>query len=103
MPRTTVATTNPETIEVEYETFGSPNDPALLLVMGFTAQLIAWDLELCQALAERGRYVVRFDNRDCGLSTHLDGQQIQPMVVLNAVLSGSRVARSALHAVGHGQ
>ena len=88
MPRTTVATSNPETIEVEYETFGSPSDPALLLVMGFTAQLIAWDLELCQALAERGRYVIRFDNRDCGLSTHLDGQQIQPMVVLNSVLSG---------------
>ena len=89
MPRTTVATTNPQTIEVEYETFGSPSDPALLLVMGFTAQLIAWDVELCQALAERGRYVIRFDNRDCGLSTHLDGQQIQPMVVLNAVLSGA--------------
>ncbi len=89
MPRTTVATSNPETIEVEYETFGSPSDPPLLLVMGFTAQLIAWDLELCQALAERGRYVIRFDNRDCGLSSHLDGQQIQPMVVLNAVLNSS--------------
>ena len=51
MPRTTVASTNPESIEIEYETFGSPDDPALLLVMGFTAQLIAWDDELCELLA----------------------------------------------------
>ena len=43
MPRATVSTTNPDTIEIEFETFGSPDDPTLLLVMGFTAQLIAWD------------------------------------------------------------
>ena len=48
MPRATVATSNPDTVEIEYETFGSPDDPALLLVMGFTAQLIAWDEELCR-------------------------------------------------------
>lgn len=91
MPRTTIATTNPEKIEVEYETFGSSDDPALLLVMGFTAQLIAWDSDLCEALAARGRYVIRFDNRDAGLSTHLDGQHVQPMEVMGAVLSGSEL------------
>jgi pimeloyl-ACP methyl ester carboxylesterase len=89
MPRTTVATTNPEAIEIEYETFGSPDDPALLLVMGFTAQLISWDDELCSMLAGRGRYVIRFDNRDCGLSTHLDGIPVEPMAVLQAKLDGA--------------
>jgi pimeloyl-ACP methyl ester carboxylesterase len=89
MPRTTVATTNPESIEIEYETFGSPEDPALLLVMGFTAQLIAWDDELCEMLATRGRYVIRFDNRDCGLSTHLDGVTVDAMAVMRARLDGT--------------
>ena len=51
MPRATVATTNPDSVDIEYETFGSPDDPPLLLVMGFTAQLIAWDVELCEMLA----------------------------------------------------
>ena len=46
--------------------------------MGFTAQLIAWDAEFCELLAGRGRYVIRFDNRDCGLSTHLDGAGRRP-------------------------
>jgi pimeloyl-ACP methyl ester carboxylesterase len=89
MPRTRVATTNPDAIEIEYETFGSPDDPPLLLVMGFTAQLIAWDDELCQMLADRGRYVIRFDNRDCGLSTHCDGATADPMAVLQAELAGT--------------
>ena len=89
MPRATVATTNPDSIEIEYETFGSPDDPTLLLVMGFTAQSIAWDDELCQELAGRGSHVIRFDNRDCGLSTHLDGVKVNPMAVLQAKLAGN--------------
>ena len=88
MPRATVATSNPDTVEIEYDTIGSPEDPALLLVMGFTAQLIAWDDDLCRQLADRGRYVIRYDNRDCGLSTHLDGQRVEPMGVMRAVLAG---------------
>ena len=63
-------------IELEYDTFGDPSDPALLLVMGFTAQMTAWDEELCKLLADEGLYVIRFDNRDCGLSTKLDGVQV---------------------------
>lgn len=91
MPRATVMSTSPDRIELEYETFGSPTDPALLLVMGFTAQLIAWDTELCEQLAARGRHVIRFDNRDCGLSTKLDGQRIDPMAVMQAQLAGQPV------------
>jgi pimeloyl-ACP methyl ester carboxylesterase len=59
-------------IELEYDTFGSAGDPTLLLIMGFGAPMILWREEFCEMLAARGLHVVRFDNRDCGLSTHLD-------------------------------
>jgi pimeloyl-ACP methyl ester carboxylesterase len=61
-------------IELEYETFGDAADPAMLLIMGFSAQMIAWDEELCRLLAGEGFHVIRFDNRDVGLSTHLDAK-----------------------------
>jgi pimeloyl-ACP methyl ester carboxylesterase len=56
-------------IEIAYETLGDPSDPALLLVMGLGAQMISWDDEWCQGLVDRGFYVIRYDNRDVGLST----------------------------------
>ena len=56
-----------------YETFGDPGDPAALLIMGLGAQMVAWQEDFCEELAERGLYVVRFDNRDIGRSTHLQG------------------------------
>ncbi|NNE13098.1 MAG: alpha/beta hydrolase, partial [Ilumatobacter sp.] len=77
----------PSGIELEYETFGSADDPALLLVMGFTAQMIAWDDRLCGMLADRGRYVIRFDNRDCGLSTKMDHVPVDIAAVLSAALA----------------
>ena len=55
-----------------YEAFGDPADPPALLVMGLATQMIAWHEDLCEQLAERGFYVVRFDNRDIGRSTHID-------------------------------
>jgi pimeloyl-ACP methyl ester carboxylesterase len=55
-------------IELYHETLGDPADPALLLVMGLGAQLIDWPQEFCEQLAGRGFFVVRFDNRDSGLS-----------------------------------
>ncbi|MEV0378736.1 alpha/beta fold hydrolase [Nonomuraea sp. NPDC050643] len=58
-------------IEIAYESFGSPTGRPLLLIMGLGAQLIHWDERLCELLAEQGHHVVRFDNRDTGLSTHL--------------------------------
>ncbi len=61
-------------IQLCYETFGSPSEPAVLLVNGFTQQLTGWDVEYCEQIAARGRFVIRYDNRDVGLSTHLDGQ-----------------------------
>jgi pimeloyl-ACP methyl ester carboxylesterase len=59
-------------IRIEYEAFGSKQDPALLLIMGFAAQLTLWPDALCEKLAVRGLYVVRYDNRDVGLSTKFE-------------------------------
>lgn len=58
-------------IDIEYETFGRASDDPLLLIMGLGSQMILWPEELCQQLADHGHYVIRFDNRDIGLSTHL--------------------------------
>ena len=72
-------------IEIEYDSFGSPGDPVMLLVMGLSMQLTGWEPGLCTLLAERGFHVIRFDNRDIGLSTHLD---MAPVPDLAAVLGG---------------
>ena len=74
-------------IELEYDTFGSSDAPALLLVMGFTAQMTTWDEAFCQQLADGGRFVIRFDNRDCGLSTKLGGQLVDAAAVMAAVMT----------------
>ncbi len=58
-------------VELAYETFGDPADPPVLLVMGFATQMLGWPDGFCEALAARGHHVIRFDNRDIGLSTHL--------------------------------
>jgi len=75
-------------ISLAYETFGKPADPAVLLTMGFGAQMIAWHDEFCRLLADRGRYVVRYDNRDCGLSTKFDEHPIDMSRFLAAVTTG---------------
>jgi pimeloyl-ACP methyl ester carboxylesterase len=59
-------------IDIEYETFGDPQATPLLLVMGLGAQMISWDEAFCAQLAARGFYVIRFDNRDAGLSTKME-------------------------------
>lgn len=58
-------------IEIAYETFGDPGGRPLLLVMGLGTQMVAWHEEFCGALVDLGFHVVRYDNRDTGLSTHL--------------------------------
>jgi len=58
-------------IDIEYETFGRAADPALLLIMGFSAQMTMWPVKLCEGLAAKGFHVIRYDNRDIGKSQHL--------------------------------
>lgn len=59
-------------IDIEYEEMGDPAAPPMLLIMGLGAQLITWDDGFCQALVDRGFRVIRYDNRDAGLSTKMD-------------------------------
>jgi len=59
-------------IELEYDTFGDSTSEPLLLIMGLGAQMIQWPEEFCEMLVEKGFYVIRFDNRDVGLSTKFD-------------------------------
>jgi pimeloyl-ACP methyl ester carboxylesterase len=80
--------TTPWGITLEYETYGSPADAPLLLVAGFGSQLIAWPAGFCERLADGGLHVICFDNRDCGLSSKLDGQQVEPTAISAAVRAG---------------
>jgi len=59
-------------VSLHYQSLGREDDPPIVLVMGLAMQMIAWPDALCEMLVVRGFRVVRFDNRDIGLSTHLD-------------------------------
>ena len=81
----------PTEIELYYETHGDPADPALLLVNGYSSQILGWRAGFREQLAERGRFVISFDNRDVGLSTHLDGVEVDVVAVTKAALAGEPV------------
>ena len=66
-----ISTAQVNGIELAYETFGDRSGRPLLLVMGLGTQMLSWHDDLCAELAGRGFFVVRYDNRDVGLSTHL--------------------------------
>lgn len=73
------------------ETLGSPDDPAVLMVNGFGSQINGFDPGLAEMIARRGRFVVRYDNRDVGLSTHLDGKPIPLDALYDALRNGSDI------------
>ena len=58
-------------LDIEYDTFGDASSPPLLMLMGLGAQMIWWDEEICQGLADQGLFVIRMDNRDVGLSSKI--------------------------------
>lgn len=74
-------------IEIRYEDMGSPDDPAVLLIMGLGAQLVFWREDFCRKLVDQGLRVIRYDNRDVGLSTHLDGRRTEGSRVGNMLRS----------------
>lgn len=89
-------------IELEYETFGDPSGAPLLLIGGLGAQMITWDEEFCALLAARGFQVVRFDNRDAGLSTWMDGEPPYTLDDMAADAAGllDALGLPAAHVVG---
>jgi len=79
-------------IQIEYETFGEPDSPALLLIMGLAGQLIDWDEKLCRQLAQNGHYVIRFDNRDAGLSSKIEKAGVPDiMQTIEAMMKGEMI------------
>ena len=79
-------------IQIEYDTFGDGSFPALLLVAGNGAQLMFWDVEFCGLLAKKGFFVIRFDNRDAGLSTKFEKAGIPDfMAAVGAAMAGKPV------------
>ena len=90
-------------IEIAYETFGDPADPALLLVMGLATQMIAWHDDFCAQLAARGFHVIRFDNRDVGRSTamrHLPVPTLRQLALRSKKAAGYTLSDMPGDAVG---
>lgn len=75
---------------IEYEQLGDPGDPTLLMVAGLGAQLVSWDDEFCQFFLDRGMSIVRFDNRDVGLSSSMDDGR-DPMALMMSRLAGEDI------------
>ena len=88
----TIARTNG--IEIAYETFGNPNKPAMLLIMGLGYQMMFWDEEFCEHLSSRGYWVIRFDNRDSGLSTWLNDAGTPDIPAMISLMVKRKKARS---------
>ena len=87
-----MANTTANGIQIEYDTFGKPGEPPLLLIVGLACQLIHWDKALCEQLARRGHYVIRFDNRDTGLSTKLAEGGIPDIAqIIEAQMKGQEI------------
>lgn len=97
MPRASV-----NGIELEYDTFGSPDDPAVVCISGLGAQMITFHEEFCGGLAARGYHVVRHDNRDVGLSTKIEDGSSYALEDMAADSAGllDHLGIDAAHVVG---
>jgi pimeloyl-ACP methyl ester carboxylesterase len=100
-----MATAHNGDVELHYETFGDATNPTLLLVNGFGSQCINYDEPWCEKFAAEGYQVVRFDNRDVGLSSQLDGQTYSLRDMAGdavAVLDAIGAERAHVHGVSMG-
>jgi len=87
-------------IELEYETFGDPSGAPLLLIAGLGSQMISWNDQFCELLAGRGFQVIRFDNRDVGLSTWMDAAYTLNDMAADAAGLLDAIGIPAAHVVG---
>ena len=78
-------------IDIAYQTFGDKDASPLILIMGLGSQMVLWDGEFCRQLAAGGYRVIRFDNRDIGLSTKLDWMQVPDTTAVAAALQRGEV------------
>lgn len=92
-------------VEIEYETFGDQNPETVILINGLGSQMTRWPVAFCEKLVARGYRAIRFDNRDVGLSSWLDGQKysIQDMAAdVIAVLDAAGVKKAHVAGVSMG-
>jgi pimeloyl-ACP methyl ester carboxylesterase len=78
-------------VEIEYETIGDQISKPLLLIAGLGSQMLAWSDEMCEILANRGFFVIRFDNRDIGLSTKFEDVGLPNFLEINAAYSRGEI------------
>ena len=79
-------------IKIEYDTIGNPSLPPLLLIMGLGGQLIHWDKDFCRQLADKGLFIIRYDNRDTGLSTKFEAAGLPDMSeMIKALMQGQSI------------
>ncbi len=102
-----MATLQANGIRIEYDERGDKNAPAVLLIMGIGCQMLLWSDAFCDALAEKGFRVIRFDNRDVGLSEYIDSagkpnilEAVQRAMTGQLVMAAYTLADMALDAVG---
>jgi pimeloyl-ACP methyl ester carboxylesterase len=82
---------NVNNIEIEYETIGDPSSEPLLLIAGLGSQMFAWTDEMCENFANRGFFVIRFDNRDVGLSTKFGDAGLPDFVEISAAYARGEI------------
>ena len=91
-PRTAESIAEVNGIEINFDTIGNPADIPILMIHGLGAQLISWDDEFCEQIAARGHYLIRFDNRDAGHSTHFTDVGMPDLVAYMAAwMSGNKL------------
>jgi len=78
----------PSGIDICYETFGSPDDAPVLLIMGLGGPMNWWSTEFCEQLAARDFFVIRYDNRDTGRSTKLRQHRVSKRDILRTAVLG---------------
>jgi pimeloyl-ACP methyl ester carboxylesterase len=78
-------------IEICYETFGNPKDPPVLLIAMYSQQMLVWPETLCEGLAARGFYIIRFDHRDIGLSTKFEEAGLPDLLQIVSIPVAERV------------
>ena len=82
---------NVNNVEIEYETIGDPISKPLLLIAGLGSQMLAWSDEMCENFANRGFFVIRFDNRDVGLSTKFEDAGLPNFLEITAAYSRGEI------------
>ena len=90
----------PSGVEICYETFGSSTNPTLVLIHGLGSQLLLWEEGFCNRLAEEGLHVIRYDQRDSGLSSEMKKEYELPDMASDVAELLEQLSVEKAHIVG---